>query len=236
MEPCWQSPPRNRSKRERWSTWSNERAVPARTTNMKTYPLYLNGAFNPSDTSLAVTNPANGEVFARMSSVRRPAVAQAIQDAHTTFASWRQMTGKARGEFLAAIAGELHRRRDEIARVITLENGKPLAQSLGEIAMSVDHLTWFAEEARRAYGRTIPNQVDGKRHIVFKTPIGVVAAISPWNFPLVLAVRKLAPALAAGCTVILKPASKTPICAALFAECVDAAKLPKGAFQLVAGS
>ncbi len=202
---------------------------------MKTYALYLNGELQPSDTCLDVTNPANGEVFARMASATRPAVAQAIKDAQAAFLKWRQITGKARGEFLAAIAAELQRRRDEIARVITLENGKPLAQSLGEVAMSVDHLTWFAEEARRAYGRTIPHQVDGKRHIVFKTPVGVVGAISPWNFPLVLAVRKIAPALAAGCTVILKPASKTPICAALFAECVDAAKLPRGVFQLVAG-
>src|SRR5207245_2132740 len=118
---------------------------------------------------------------------------------------------------------------------ITLENGKPLAQSEGEVAMSLDHLRWFAEEARRAYGRIIPPQVEGKRHLVFKTPIGVVGAISPWNFPLVLAVRKVAPALAAGCPVVLKPASHTPLCAVAFAECVDAVKLPGGVFQLVAG-
>src|SRR4029079_6311620 len=117
-----------------------------------------------------------------------------------------------------------------------LENGKPLAQSVGEVAMSVDHLRWFAEAGRRGYGRIIPNQVAGKRHLVVKTPVGVVAAISPWNFPLVLAVRKIAPALAAGCPVVLKPASKTPLCASLFAECVDAVHLPKGVFQLVAGS
>ena len=100
---------------------------------------------------------------------------------------------------------------------------------------TVDHLRWFAEEARRAYGRIVPNQVDGKRHLIIKSPMGVVGAISPWNFPLILAVRKVAPALAAGCTVVLKPASQTPICAAIFAECVDAAKLPKGVFQLVVG-
>jgi succinate-semialdehyde dehydrogenase/glutarate-semialdehyde dehydrogenase len=150
-------------------------------------------------------------------------------------AGWRRLTGKVRGEYLKKIADELERRRDEIARMITLENGKPLAQSLGEIAMSVDHLHWFAEEARRAYGRIVPHQADGKRHLVIKTPIGVVAAISPWNFPLVLAVRKVAPALAAGCPVVLKPASATPLCAVAFAECVEAAQLPQGAFQLVAG-
>src|SRR5258708_36688604 len=116
-----------------------------------------------------------------------------------------------------------------------MENGKPLAQSEGEVAMSVDHLRWFAEEARRVYGRVVPNQVEGKRHLVIKTPIGVVGAISPWNFPLVLAVRKVAPALAAGCPVVLKPASATPLCALALAECVDAAALPPGVFQLVAG-
>src|SRR5207248_1538891 len=110
------------------------------------------------------------------------------------------------------------------------------AQSQAEVGMTIDHLRWFAEEARRSYGRIIPQQVEGKRHLVVKTPIGVVAAISPWNFPLVLAVRKVAPALAAGCTVVLKPARQTPLCTVLFAECVEAAKLPKGVFQLVVGA
>src|SRR5208337_552697 len=94
---------------------------------------------------------------------------------------------------------------------------------------------WFAEEARRAYGRIVPNQVDGKRHLVIKTPIGVVAAISPWNFPLVLAVRKVAPALAAGCPVVLKPARQTPLSCIAFAECAQAAQLPKGVLQVVCG-
>src|SRR6267142_81243 len=203
---------------------------------MKTYPVYLNGELTITEKTYEVTNPAKGEAVARMSQLDRAAVAQAIQHAHAAFRSWRNLPGKKRGELLRQVAAEVHRRRDEIARVITLENGKPLSQSEGEVAMAVDHLGWFAEEARRAYGRLVPNQVEGKRHLVIKTPIGVVAAISPWNFPLVLAVRKIAPALAAGCTVILKPASKTPLCASLFAECVDAVKLPKGVFQLVAGS
>jgi succinate-semialdehyde dehydrogenase/glutarate-semialdehyde dehydrogenase len=203
---------------------------------MKTYPVYLNGELTITQKTYDVTNPAKGEVFARMSQVDRAAVTQAIQHAHDAFGTWRNLTGKKRGELLRQVASEVHRRRDEIARVITLENGKPLSQSEGEVAMAVDHLGWFAEEARRAYGRLVPHQVEGKRHLVIKTPIGVVGAISPWNFPLVLAVRKIAPALAAGCTVILKPASKTPLCASLFAECVDAVKLPKGVFQLVVGS
>lgn len=196
----------------------------------------MNGEWIVSETTAPVVNPSTGETFAQMSTVPRPRVAKAFADAQAAFGGWRQVTGKARGEFLQKIAAELERRRDEIARLITLENGKPLAQSLGEIGMTLDHLRWFAEEARRAYGRTIPHQIDGKRHLVVKTPVGVVGAISPWNFPLVLAVRKIAPALAAGCPVVLKPARFTPLCAVAFAECVEAAKLPKGVFQLVAGS
>ena len=203
---------------------------------MKNYPLYLNSEFITTEQTKAVINPANGEAFANISTIDRTRVVQAISDAHTAFAGWRKLTGKARGEYLHAIANNVENRKDEIAKIITLENGKPLAQSLGEVAGTVDHLRWFAEEARRAYGRIVPNQVDGKRHLIIKSPIGVVGAISPWNFPLILAVRKVAPALAAGCTVVLKPASQTPICAAIFAECVDAAKLPKGVFQLVVGN
>ena len=203
---------------------------------MKTYPVYLNGDLVVTEDTIPVINPANGEVFARMSTVGRAAVAKAIGDAHAAFNSWKHITGKGRGEWLRKIADELERRREDIARLITMENGKPLAQSLGEVAMAVDHLRWFAEEARRGYGRVVPSQSDCKRHFVLKSPVGVVAAISPWNLPLLLAVRKIAPALAAGCTVILKPSSRTPLCATALAECVDAVKPPKGVFQLVLGS
>src|SRR5229473_5566623 len=200
---------------------------------MKTYPIYLNGELTITEKVFLVNNPATGEAFARMSSVDRAGVAQALTDAQAAFDPWRQLHGRGRGDLLHQVANELQRRREEIARLITLENGKPLTQSQGEVAMATDHLRWFAEEARRAYGRVIPHQVDEKRHLILKTPIGVVGAISPWNFPLVLAVRKVAPALAAGCTVILKPASRTPLCASVFAECVDAAGLPTAVFQLI---
>ena len=203
---------------------------------MKTYPLYLNGEFVTSEPAWDVVNPATGEAFAKISTIDRRRLAQALADAHATFAGWRQITAKARGEYLRRIATELERRRDEIARLISSENGKPLAQSLGEIGMTVDHLQWFAEEGRRAYGRIIPPQADGKRNLVVKTPIGVVGAISPWNFPLVLAVRKLAPALAAGCPVVLKPARQTPLSCIAFAECAQAAQLPKGVLQVVCGA
>jgi succinate-semialdehyde dehydrogenase/glutarate-semialdehyde dehydrogenase len=203
---------------------------------MKSYPLYLNGRFVPASETIPVRNPATGETFTRMSICGRDQVRTAIENAHEALAAWRRLPGKTRGEFLSRIADETQRRKDEIARTITLENGKPLAQSHGEAAMTVDHLRWFAEEARRGYGRIIPNQVEGKRHLVIKTPIGVVATIGPWNFPLVLGIRKIAPALAAGCTAILKPASATPVSTALFAECVQATGLPAGVFQFVAGA
>jgi succinate-semialdehyde dehydrogenase/glutarate-semialdehyde dehydrogenase len=142
---------------------------------MKTYPLYLNGAFVPSEPAWDVMNPASGEAFARISTIDCARLAQAIADAHAAFPGWRALTAKARGEFLRRIAAELDRRRDEVARLLSSENGKPLAQSLGEVAMSVDHLQWFAEEGRRAYGRIIPPQAEGKRNLVVKTPVGVVA-------------------------------------------------------------
>jgi succinate-semialdehyde dehydrogenase/glutarate-semialdehyde dehydrogenase len=202
---------------------------------VKTYPLYLNGAFVQSEPAWDVVNPASEEPFARISTIDRAGLAQAIADAHAAFPSWRGLTAKARGEYLRRIAVELERRRDEVARLLSTENGKPLAQSLTEVAMSVDHLQWFAEEGRRAYGRFVPPQTQGKRNLVIKSPIGVIGAISPWNFPLVLAVRKVAPALAAGCPVVLKPARQTPLSCIAFAECVQAAQLPKGVLQVVCG-
>jgi len=199
------------------------------------YKLYLNGQWVASGEPIHIVNPATGEAFARVATVNRAQVRSAIESAHTAFAAWRSTTAKERGQFLHRIADEVSRRQDEIARLITLENGKPLAQSRGEVGMTEDHLRWFAEEGRRAYGRIIPNQVQGRRNLVVKTPIGVVGAIAPWNFPLVLGVRKAAPALAAGCTVVLKPSSRTPLSSIVFAECVEAAGLPAGVFQLVVG-
>ncbi len=200
------------------------------------HKVYLNGQWVSSSRELEVVNPADGQVFATVATVDREQVKAAIAAAHAAFPAWRALTAKERGLLLHKVADELRRRADEIARVITLENGKPLAQSKGEVGMSEDHLRWFAEEARRACGRMIPQQDSRKRNLVIKSPIGPVGAIAPWNFPLVLAVRKAAPALAAGCPVILKPASKTPLCSVLFAECVEAAGIPAGVFQLVVGN
>jgi len=198
-------------------------------------PLYLNGKWVEPPDSLDVVNPATGEVFASVGTVGRDLVSRALTDAAHAWRQWRKLTGSQRGTYLLKIADALGKRAEEIARTITLENGKPLAQSRGEVAMAVDHLRWFAGEAERAYGRIVPNQVEGKRHLVIRTSVGVVAAITPWNFPLVLAVRKVAPALAAGCPVVLKPARATPLSALLLAEAVHEVGLPAGVFQLVVG-
>lgn len=203
---------------------------------MKNYPVYLNGDFVLTEEVVPVRNPATGDVTAQMSWMPREAVAEAVNNAHAAFANWRTVTSKSRGELLLRVAAEMERRRAEIARIITVESGKPLAQSLGEVAIAIAHLHWFAEEARRAYGRVVPPMVDGKRHLVIKSPMGVVGAITPWSFPLMLPVRKVAAALAAGCPVVLKPSELTPLSAVALAECIDAVKPPPSVFQLVMGA
>ena len=201
----------------------------------KACKIYLDGKWLATEREITVVNPATEQVFAKVFAIDKDQLQMVLNAAEASFAAWRGRTAKERGLLLHRVADELKRRRDEIGRIITLENGKPLAQSKGEVDMSEDHLRWFAEEARHSYGRTIPNQVQGKRHLVVKTPIGVVGAIAPWNFPLVLAVRKVAPAMAAGCPVILKPASQTPFSAIALAECMEAAGIPGGVFQLAIG-
>lgn len=206
-------------------------------TSQKTnHKIYLNGEWVSTGTELSVINPADGQEFASVATVNQEQVKTALDVAHAALPRWRALTAKERGAMLLRVADELKRRQGEIACTITLENGKPLAQSKGEVAMAEDHLRWFAEEGKRAYGRWIPQQDGRKRNLVIKTPIGPVGAIAPWNFPLVLAVRKVAPALAAGCTVVLKPASKTPLCSIALAECMEAAGIPAGVFQLAIGN
>ncbi len=202
---------------------------------MDTYGLFLNGEWIESDEKLIVRDKGNGTVVAEVSTVDRAGVRKAIEDAEAVRLEWAATTGMSRGDLLLKLADELSRRADEIAHDITLENGKPLPQSKGEVGMAIDHIRWFAEEARRSYGRNVPHQAPGRRHMILKQPIGVVGAIAPWNFPLVLSLRKVAAALAVGCPVILKPASATPICAVKLAECIQAAGFPEGVFQLVAG-
>jgi succinate-semialdehyde dehydrogenase / glutarate-semialdehyde dehydrogenase len=203
---------------------------------MEHYRVYLNGTWVDSPRRISVLNPATGESFADVATVGGGQIRKAMEDAEAAFSGWAGLPAIKRGDYLLAIAGELTAKEEKIARTITMENGKPLTQSKAEVAMTIDHFRWFAEEGRRAYGRWVPNQADGKRHIVMKNPVGVVGAIAPWNFPLMLAARKVGPALAAGCPVILKPSSLTPVSSIELAECIEAACVPKGVFQLVVGN
>src|SRR5258708_36987274 len=133
--------------------------------------------------------------------------------------------------------GDLMRERcDAIARTLTMEQGKPLPESKAEVLHSADTFEWFAEEGKRAYGQIIPNSAPGKRHMTLKHPVGVVGAISPWNFPVTLQARKIAPALAAGCTIVSRPASQTPLCLIKVFECLVEASVPPGVANLVIGS
>lgn len=197
---------------------------------------FIAGRWKETESRLDVVNPATAKRFVQVSTIQAADVKDALRSAAQAFPAWRETSARERGNLLRRVADELVRRKAEIACIITMENGKPLAQSEGEVAMAEDHLRWFAEEGRRIYGRTIPHHLQGKRHMVIKTPIGVVGAIAPWNFPLVLSVRKAAPTLAAGCPVILKPASQTPLSAIALAQCFAAAGCPEGLFQVVIGN
>ena len=202
---------------------------------METKKLYIDGEWIETGSTFTVVDPGNGQPLAKVASAGRTEARRAVEAAAAAFPGWRRHTGMARGDCLLRVAAALDRRMEEIAETITRENGKPLPQARGEVRVAVDHLRWFAEEARRGYGRVVPNQADGKRHLVLKQPVGVVALISPWNFPLVLSVRKAAPALAAGCTAILRPARQTPLCAVQLAECMEEAGIPRGVFQMITG-
>lgn len=198
-------------------------------------PIYLSGKWTHGDGELSVHDPGNGETIATVATVGRDAARRAIDDAHAALPAWRATPARDRGDVLLTAAEALTQRTEEVATTLTRENGKPISESRKEVAVAVDHLRWFAEEGRRAYGRIVPPQAEGKRHLVLRQPIGVVAAISPWNFPLMLSARKVAPALAAGCPVILKPAERTPLCTLALAECFESAGLPAGVFQLLVG-
>ncbi len=183
-----------------------------------------------------VVDPGTGEAFAECSGIGGDDAMRAIDIAEKARVAWERLPAMERADYLLKVCVLMERRRDEIATELTKENGKPFFESQGEVNVAIDHFRWFAEECRRAYGRIVPNQVAGKRHWVIYRPFGVVAAIAPWNFPLALSARKVAPALAAGCPVILRPARQTPISCVLMAECIVEAGVPGGVFQLLLGS
>ncbi len=183
----------------------------------------------------AVINPATEETVAEVAYGGRADARRAVEAAAKAMPAWMKLTAYDRAKVLKKTADLMRERADAIARTLTMEQGKPLAEAKAEILHSADTFEWFAEEGKRAYGDVIPNSVPGKRHVTLKHPVGVVAAISPWNFPVTLQARKIAPALAAGCTIVCKPASQTPLCLVQVFECLVEAGLPPGVANLVVG-
>ena len=198
----------------------------------------INGEWRDALSSdvITVTNPANGEVLGSVPKMGAEETRDAIQAAHRALPAWRQLTAKERAAILRRWFDLMMANQDDLARLMTLEQGKPLAEAKGEIGYAASFIEWFAEEGKRIYGDTIPGHQADKRLIVIKQPIGVTAAITPWNFPAAMITRKAGPALAAGCTMVLKPASQTPFSALALAELARRAGIPDGVFNVVTGS
>jgi len=176
---------------------------------------YINGKWADADSGNAidVTNPATGEVLGTVPNMGAAETRRAIEAANAAWPGWRKKTAKERANILRKWFNLMLENQDDLAVLMTAEQGKPLAEAKGEVVYGASFVEWFAEEAKRVYGDTIPPHQNDKRIVVIKEPIGVVAAITPWNFPNAMITRKCAPALAAGCPVVIKPASQTPFSA-----------------------
>ncbi len=188
-----------------------------------------------SGQTIPVTNPATGEFLAQVPSLSRDEVATAIAAAHAAQPAWRRMTAKARAAILRRLFDLMMENQEDLARLMTAEQGKPLAEARGEIAYAASFIEWFAEEGKRVYGDTIPDPLGGRRIIVQKEPIGVFAAITPWNFPAAMITRKAGPGWAAGCTGVIRPASETPLSALALGVLAERAGMPAGVCNIVTG-
>jgi succinate-semialdehyde dehydrogenase/glutarate-semialdehyde dehydrogenase len=199
--------------------------------------MYIDGKWCEAESgrTLEVINPATEEVLDVIAYGGRAETRRALEAAHRAMPAWQKLTAWDRAKVLKKTAELIRQRAEIIARTMTMEQGKPLAESRAELLHSADTFEWFAEEGKRAYGQVIPQSIADKRHMTLKHPVGVVGAISPWNFPITLQARKLAPALAAGCTIVSKPASQTPLCLIQVFECLIEAGLPAGVANLVTG-
>ena len=197
----------------------------------------IDGAWVGADSGaiLAVVNPASGEAIASVPNAGAAETRRAIEGAGRALADWRGRTGKERAQVLRRWFDLMMAHQEDLARIMTAEQGKPLVESRGEIAYAAAFLEWFGEEAKRVYGDTIPGHARDKRIVVIKQPIGVCAAITPWNFPAAMIARKVGPALAAGCTMVVKPASQTPLSALAMCELALRAGVPPGVLSCVTG-
>jgi succinate-semialdehyde dehydrogenase/glutarate-semialdehyde dehydrogenase len=196
---------------------------------------YVDGAWVTAGGTIAVDNPASGEVIGVVPRLGADDTHRAIDAAARALPAWRKTTAKERARVMRRWFEFMVEHQEDLARLMTTEQGKPLAESRGETAYAASFLEWFGEEAKRVYGDTIPGPQSDKRIVVIKQPIGVVACITPWNFPLAMITRKAGPAIAAGCTVVLKPASQTPFSALALAELGERAGIPKGVFNVITG-
>ena len=198
---------------------------------------YVDGAWVEArgGATIAVDNPATGEAIGFVPRLGAAETRRAVEAAGRAFPAWRKTTAKERATVMRRWFDLMMANQEDLARLMTIEQGKPLAESRGEVAYAASFLEWFGEEAKRVYGDTIPGHQPDKRIIVIKQPVGVVACITPWNFPLAMITRKAGPAIAAGCTVVLKPASQTPFSALALAELGERAGLPKGVFNVITG-
>jgi len=189
-----------------------------------------------SGSTFEVRNPANDEVLAHVADCGPVETQQAIEAADAALPAWRAQSATARALILRAWYDLIMANAEDLALLMTLEQGKPLTESRGEIRYGASFIEWFAEEGKRAYGDIIPHQIAGQRLLVMKQPVGVVAAITPWNFPNAMITRKVAPALAAGCTVVIKPSEETPLSALALAELAHRAGIPAGVLNVVTGT
>lgn len=198
---------------------------------------YIGGAWMDSNSgdTVEVINPATGHVIGHIPDMGGEETRTAIEVAESAWAAWRALTGKARGAVLRRWFDLVIEATEDLARIMTLEQGKPLAEARGEVAYGASFIEWFAEEAKRTYGDTIPQTLPDRRYFVINQPVGVVAAITPWNFPLAMITRKTAPALAAGCPVVIKPSELTPFTALALAVLAERAGIPPGIFNIVTG-
>lgn len=202
------------------------------------YKMYINGEWVESDgkETIEVINPATGELIGYVPKAGEKETKRAIDAAYGAFKAWAGITAKERGDYLYKLYHLMIEHKEDIGRTMTLEQGKPLQEAIGEVLYAAGFVQWYAEEAKRVYGEIIPASKENKRITVLKQPVGVVASITPWNFPAAMITRKLAPALAAGCTVVAKPASQTPLTAVKLFELFEKAGFPKGVVNLVTGS
>lgn len=195
--------------------------------------MFINGEWRKTEDKLKIYNPATGEEVFEMDHGTKEDVQDAIDAADDAFKTWSKTSALERANILLEIYQRMEERKEELAQVITKEMGKPINDARGEAQSAIDYFRWFAEEARRVYGETVPASTSDKRVLVIKQPIGVVGAITPWNFPLSMIARKVAPALAAGCTMVLKPSSKAPQSAVEMTKIFEEVGVPKGVFNLV---